>query len=75
MIFLIILILWLIPIIAFGAYAWFNMKSGDTLKDFVRKENREVDFMFVLIPLFNLFILIKLGLELGLNYLLNLKKP
>lgn len=75
MVFLIILIAWLIPIIVFGIYAWFNMKSGEALKDFVRRENREADFLFVLIPLFNLFILVKLGLELGFNYLLNLKKP
>lgn len=75
MVFLIILISWLIPIIAFGTYAWFNMKSGDTLKDFIRKENRELDFMFTLIPVFNLIILVKLGLELGFNCLLNLKKP
>ena len=75
MTFLIILIAWLIPIIVFGIYAWFNMKSGEALKDFVRRENREVDFLFVLIPLFNLFILVKLGLELSFNYLLNLKKP
>ena len=75
MVFLTILILWLIPIIVFGIYAWFNMESGETLKDFVHREDREMDFLFVLIPLFNLFILVKLGLELGFNYLLNLKKP
>ena len=75
MAFLIILIAWLIPIIVFGTYAWFNMKSGETLKDFIRREDREVDFMFILIPIFNLFILLRLGLGLGFNYLLNLKKP
>lgn len=75
MVFLIILISWLIPIIVFGIYAWFNMKSGETLKDFIRREGREVDFMFTLIPVFNLIVLVKLGLELGFNYLLNLKKP
>ena len=75
LIILIILIAWLIPIIVFGIYAWFNMKSGESVKDFIRREDREMDFLFVLIPLFNLFILGKLGLELGFNYLLNLKKP
>lgn len=39
MAFLIILIAWLIPIIAFGIYAWFNMKSGEALKDFIRRED------------------------------------
>lgn len=75
MVFLIILIVWLIPIVVFGIYAWFNMESGDTLKDFILTENRELDFMFTLIPVFNLIILVKLGLELGFNCLLNLKKP
>lgn len=75
MVFLIFLIAWLIPMVVFGIYAWFNMESGETLKDFVCRENREVDFLFVLIPVFNLLILVKLGLELGFNYLLNLKKP
>lgn len=75
MVFLIILISWLIPIIVFGIYAWFNMKPGETLKDFIRREGREVDFMFTLIPVFNLIVLVKLGLELGFNYLLNWKKP
>jgi hypothetical protein len=75
MVFLIILIVWLIPIIVFGIYAWFNMESGDSLKDFIRRENREVDFVFALIPVFNLLIPVKLVLELGINYLLNLKKP
>ena len=72
---LIFLIAWLIPMVVFGIYAWFNMESGETLKDFVRREDREVDFLFVLIPVFNVFILGKLGVELGFNYLLNLKKP
>ena len=75
MVLLIILISWLIPIIAFGTYAWFNMESGDTLKDFIRTENRELDFVFILIPVLNLIIPVKLGLELCFNYLLNLKKP
>ena len=75
MVVLICLLLWLIPMILFGIYAWFNMEAGETLKDFVRREDREVDFLFVLIPVFNLLILVKLGLELGFNYLLNLKKP
>ena len=75
MVVLICLFVWLIPIIVFGIYAWFNMKSGESVKDFIRREDREMDFLFVLIPLFNLFILIKLGLELGFNCLLNLKKP
>lgn len=75
MVFLIILISWLIPIIVFGIYAWYNMKSGESLKDFIRRDEREMDFMFSLIPVFNLIVPIKLGLELGFNYLLNLKKP
>ena len=75
MVFLIILISWLIPITVFGIYAWFNMKSGETLKDFIRREDRELDFVFALIPVFNLIVPIKLGLEVGFNYLLNLKKP
>lgn len=75
MVFLIILIAWLIPIIVFGTYAWFNMKSGEPLKDFIRRDDREVEFMLALIPVLNLVIPIKLGLELGFHYLLNLKKP
>ena len=75
MVFLICLFLWLIPIIVFGVYAWFNMKSGESVKDFVRREDREVEFMLFLIPVINLVILPKLGLELGFNYLLNWKKP
>ena len=67
--------MWLIPIIVFGVYAWFNMKSGESVKDFVRREDREVEFMLFLIPVINLVILVKLGLELGFNYLLNWKKP
>lgn len=67
--------MWLIPIIVFGVYAWFNMKSGESVKDFVRREDREVEFMLFLIPVINLVILPKLGLELGFNYLLNWKKP
>ena len=61
--------------VVFGIYAWFNMESGETLEDFVCRKDREVDFLLVLIPVFNLFILGKLGVELGFNYLLNLKKP
>lgn len=72
---LICLLLWLIPMILFGTYAWYNMKSGESLKDFIRRDGREVDFTFMLFPVFNLLILVKLGLELGFNYLLNLKKP
>jgi hypothetical protein len=75
MVFLIILIAWLIPIIVFGVYAWFNMKSGEALKDFIHRDDREVEFILVLIPVFNLAIPVKLGLELGFNYLLNWKKP
>lgn len=75
MAFLICLFLWLIPIIVFGTYAWFNMKSGEPLKDFIRRENREVELMLSLIPVLNLIIPLKLGLELVFNYLLNLKKP
>ena len=75
MVFLICLLVWLIPIIVFGVYAWFNMKSGESVKDFVRREDREVEFMLFLIPVINLVILVKLGLELGFNYLLNWKKP
>lgn len=67
--------MWLIPIIVFGTYAWFNMKSGEALKDFIRRTDREVDFIFSIIPGFNLLIPVKLVLELGINYLLNLKKP
>ena len=75
MVFLICLFLWLIPIRVFGVYAWFNMKSGESVKDFVRREDREVEFMLFLIPVINLVIPVKLGLELGFNYLLNWKKP
>lgn len=75
MIFLIILLAWLTPIIVFGIYAWSNMESGDSLEDFLDEKDLELDFVFILIPVFNLFILLKLGLNLGLHYLLNLKKP
>lgn len=75
MAFLICLFLWLIPIIVFGIYAWFKMKSGESLKDFIRRDDREVEFMLSLIPVLNLVIPLKLGLELGFNYLLNWKKP
>lgn len=51
------------------------MKSGESVKDFVRREDREVEFMLFLIPVINLVIPVKLGLELGFNYLLNWKKP
>ena len=67
--------MWLIPIIVFGIYAWFKMKSGESLKDFIRRDDREVEFMLSLIPVLNLVIPLKLGLELGFNYLLNWKKP
>lgn len=51
------------------------MKSGESLKDFIRRDDREVEFMLSLIPVLNLVIPLKLGLELGFNYLLNWKKP
>ena len=75
MAFLIILIAWLIPIVILGTYAWFNMKSGESLKDFIRRSDREVEFVLVIVPVLNLLVPVKLGVELGFNYLLNLKKP
>lgn len=75
MVVLICLLLWLIPILIFGIYAWYKMKSGESLQDFIHREDREVEFIFSIIPGFNLLIPVKLVLELGINYLLNLKKP
>ena len=75
MVFLIILIAWLIPIIVFGIYAWFNMKSGESLEDFIFRKDLEVDFIFLWFPLFNLIVLIKIMFQGFWAYLLNLRKP
>ena len=75
MVFLIILIAWLIPIIVFGIYAWFNMKSGESLEDFIFRKDLEVDFIFLWFPLFNLVVLIKIMFQWLWAYLLNLRKP
>lgn len=75
MVFLIFLIAWLIPIVLFGIYAWFNMKSGECLEDFIYRKNLELDFTFVWFPLFNLIVLIRITFQWLCAYLLNLRKP
>ena len=75
MVILIFLIAWLIPIVLFGTYAWYNMKSGESLEDFIFRKDLEVDFVFVWFPLFNLFVIIKIMFQWLCAYLLNLRKP
>ena len=75
MILLIILTLWLIPIILFGIYVWFNMESGESVNEFVSRKDLEVDFVLIWFPLLNVCPLIKILLRWLFNYVLSLSKP
>lgn len=72
---MLILLLYILPIIIIGFIVYCDMEHGQTLKEYVSKNDFEVPATFTVIPVLNLFVLFAaIGLIIW-NFIRNFKKP
>lgn len=69
------LLFYLLPIIIIGCIVYCDMEHGQTLKEYVNKNNFEIPATFTFIPVLNLIVVLSaIGMILW-NLVSNFKKP
>lgn len=69
------LLAYLLPIIVIGCIVYCDMEHGQTLKEYVDKNNFEIPATFTFVPIFNLIVVVSaIGMVMW-NAVSNFKKP
>lgn len=72
---MIFFLFYLLPIIFIGFVAYFDMEHGQTLKEYVDKNNFEVPATFTFAPVLNLIVLVAVIGMIVWHFISNFKKP
>ena len=75
MIWLLIVLIYILPIICFYITVYIRMESGQTILNYIDKHNLNEVSIFIWIPLFNIIISIGLVIVWFSNLIENIKKP
>lgn len=69
------LLFYVLPIIIIGCIVYYDMEHGQTLKEYVDKNDFEVPATFTFVPILNLLVvLVAIGLMIW-NFVSSFKKP
>lgn len=69
------LLAYLLPIIVIGCIVYCDMEHGQTLKEYVDKNNFEIPATFTFVPILNLIVVVSaIGMVMW-NAVSNFKKP
>ena len=72
---MIFFLFYLLPIIFIGFVVYFDMEHGQTLKEYVDKNNFEVPATFTFAPVLNLIVLVAVIGMIVWHFISNFKKP
>lgn len=66
---------YIIPIILIGCVVYWDMDHGQTLKEYVDKNDFEVPATFTFAPVLNLIVLVAVIVMIVWHFISNFKKP
>lgn len=72
---MLVLLFYILPIIIIGFIVYCDMEHGQTLKEYVNKNDFEVPAVFTCIPVGNLLVLIVAIGAIAWHFISNFKKP
>lgn len=69
------LLFYLLPIIIIGCIVYYDMEHGQTLKDYVNRNDFEVPATFTFVPVVNLLVVLAAMSMIVWHFISNFKKP
>ena len=69
------LLFYLLPIIIIGCIVYYDMEHGQTLKDYVNRNDFEVPATFTFVPVVNLLVVLAAMGMIVWHFISNFKKP
>lgn len=72
---MLVLIFYILPIIIIGCVVYWDMDHGQTLKEYVDKNDFEVPATFTFAPVLNLIVLVGVIGMIVWHFISNFKKP
>lgn len=69
------LLAYLLPIIVIGCFVYWDMEHGQTLKEYVDKNNFELSAAFTFVPILNLIVVLAIIFVIIWHFISNFKKP
>ena len=72
---MLVLLFYILPIIIIGFIVYCDMEHGQTLKEYVNKNDFEVPAVFTFVPLINLSVVVAAIGAIIWNFISNFKKP
>lgn len=69
------LLFYLLPIIIIGFIVYYDMEHGQTLKEYVKRNDFEMPAIFTFIPILNLMVVVSAIGMIMWNFISNFKKP
>jgi hypothetical protein len=69
------LLFYLLPIIIIGCIVYYDMEHGQTLKEYVNRNDFEVPATFTFVPVLNLLVVLAAMGMIVWHFISNFKKP